>query len=344
MNSNISKSVRLVGPASSVHTRLWAESFLKQGYAVEVVGVRRPALLGLIGTLLRGLVEHSVGRRANVTVVHTLGTHALASLMLPRGVRNVVVPWGSEVVAARSSSFRKYVAGVTLKRADLVLVTSQSMADLIAEQWPGAENITEVVSWGVSSSFLCETEQPQVLIADDVRARMGVTSDELLVVAPRGTGKVYRSEEVRKAFAVARTRRRDIRLVVLGADEKAMASGDGEILLPYLSKTDLAELFAAADLVVSIPPSDQRSTTVLEAAASGVGLVLSDIPAYRELVHLGVAATLLEEPVEAALSDAFAAARRIEPEAAQRNRDLMRLHEDQQRQMSRVVDLCVTEE
>ncbi|WP_344948469.1 glycosyltransferase [Terrabacter ginsenosidimutans] len=233
---------------------------------------------------------------------------------------------------------------MVLSRADLVLVTSQAMALVIADQWRISEGITKVVSWGVSSLFLEQTDPSSIPESHSVRARLGVSPDDLLVVAPRGISRTYRSDELRQAFAAARSGRKDLRLVVLGADAEGATAGDGEVLLPYLPKPELAELFAAADLVVSIPPDDQRSTTVLEAAASGAALVLSDIHPYRELIQLGIEATLVGEPVGPFLCAVLAQAGRMEPEASQRNRSLMRLHEDQQRQMAQVVCLCITED
>lgn len=334
--------VRLIAPATSVHTRLWAEEFSRRGHSVEVVTVAQSTPLGLVRKFIGGLLERILCQVPEVTVVHSLGTHALASLMLPRGRRNVIVPWGSEVVAAHRSALRGFIARMALARADLVLVTSHSMAASIQKGWPATKGITQVVSWGVSAPFLGESGRASSARSATVRGQLGISQDEILVVAPRGIGVVYRSGELRAAFAEARSRRKDLRLVVLGAEESAFPR-EGEILLPYLTKAELADLFAAADLMVSIPAADQRSTTVLEATASGVGLILSDIPPYRELVDLGVGATLLREPVGPELMAALAVAGKIDPELAERNRNLMRVHENQETQMTRVVDLCTTE-
>ncbi|WP_155892821.1 glycosyltransferase family 4 protein [Intrasporangium chromatireducens] len=334
--------VRLVAPSNSAHTRLWAEAFLLQGHRPEVVSLSRGQALGFLGKLFTGVVASLFHRGPAVTVVHSLGKHALASLVLPRGRRHVVVPWGSEVVAAQSGGLRAWVARRALMRADLVLVTSQSMADMLAESWPVTRDVTRVISWGVDDLFLDEPGSSSASSTGSLRRRLGVGDGELLVVAPRGTGATYRSDEVRKAFMVARARRANLRLVVLGADTAVMKASEGEVLLPYLPKRELAQLFADADVVVSIPRWDQRSTTVLQAAASGTRLLLSDIGAYREIVALGIEATLLADPIVPALTTALVEAVPLADESVGHNRAVIRQHENQQRQMERVVHMCIT--
>jgi hypothetical protein len=69
----------------------------------------------------------------------------------------------------------------------------------------------------------------------------------------------------------------------------------------------------AADVAVSVPAADQRSSSVLEAALAGCRLLLSDIAPYREMVGDGLAADLLAEPVAGSLADAL---RRVRPDEA----------------------------
>ncbi|GAB3880313.1 hypothetical protein GCM10028802_23870 [Terrabacter terrigena] len=284
--------------------------------------------------------ERLLRRRPDITIVHSLGTHALAGLLLPKGRRNVVVPWGSEVAAARGRRFRSWVAQRAIARADLMLVTSGSMAETIEAQWDVRPGHLAVVSWGVSPDLLSEDLPPGSAAVEGVRRQLGISESELMVLAPRGTGAAYRSDELRDAFDAARELRGGLRLVVLGAGESTSKRSESEVLLPYVSKPELIELLRASDAVVSVPHSDQRSTTVLEAVACGSRLLLSDIPPYRELADLGVEATLIREPIRAGLMSAMVALERIPEAAARKNRNLMKEYENQNRQMAQVVDLC----
>jgi glycosyltransferase involved in cell wall biosynthesis len=82
----------------------------------------------------------------------------------------------------------------------------------------------------------------------------------------------------------------------------------------------------AADVAVSVPAGDQRSSSVLEAALAGCRLLLSDIAPYREMVRDGLTADLLAEPVSHSLADAL---RQVRPDKAGQlaNAEFIRVHE-----------------
>jgi hypothetical protein len=82
-----------------------------------------------------------------------------------------------------------------------------------------------------------------------------------------------------------------------------------------LSQRQVFGLMCAADVAVSVPAADQRSSSVLEAALAGCRLLLSDIAPYREMVRDGLAADLLGEPVGRSLAGAL---RRVRPDQAAR--------------------------
>jgi glycosyltransferase involved in cell wall biosynthesis len=80
-----------------------------------------------------------------------------------------------------------------------------------------------------------------------------------------------------------------------------------------LSDVDVASLLASADAAVSIPASDQRSTSVLEALSCGLPVLATDIEPYRELRADGYAMDLIGEPIEPSL---IAAMVRVVPSTA----------------------------
>ena len=82
-----------------------------------------------------------------------------------------------------------------------------------------------------------------------------------------------------------------------------------------MSQRQVFGLMCAADVAVSVPSADQRSSSVLEAALAGCRLLLSDIAPYREMVRDGLAADLLGEPVGCCLAGAL---RRVRPDQAAR--------------------------
>jgi len=73
----------------------------------------------------------------------------------------------------------------------------------------------------------------------------------------------------------------------------------GVSVVGYLDQAEIAELFRAADVTVSVPKSDSSPRSVWEAMASGSPTVLSDLPWAHELIEGGRHALVVEPTVEA---------------------------------------------
>jgi glycosyltransferase involved in cell wall biosynthesis len=282
----------------------------------------------------------------DLTVVHSLGTHGLVGLFLPPGGRTVVVPWGSEVRAAASVRWRGAVARRLLARADLVLTTSRSMAADVVSTWGVAPARVATLSWGVDEVFLRgEVSRDGVR---DLRAQLGFGEEEVVVLAPRGAGRVYRTAEIVAAFGRARQRRPKLRLVVTGVsglEHRALAGlgpadPPGVTALPHLPADQLADLYRASDAVVSVPVGDQRSSSVLEAVAGGAHLLVAPLPAYREIAADGAVLRLLDEPLPAALLDGFLHVPRRDDRVAAGNRVWALTHERREACFQEIVTVC----
>jgi glycosyltransferase involved in cell wall biosynthesis len=125
------------------------------------------------------------------------------------------------------------------------------------------------------------------------------------------------------SFARAAADRPDLFLVVLGGHrpdresarrakdeyldrirDASSAIRDRVLIIEHpLTPKETFEVMCASDIAVSIPAADQRSSSVLEAALAGCGLLLSDIPPYREMLSDGLTAELLSEPVTSSLTE-----------------------------------------
>lgn len=342
--------LRLVAPRSSAHTKAWLAAFRAEGWNVSLWSLTRRddarLYITLPLTVLRGWISPE---RANVTAVQTLGTHGLLGLLLPPRGRMVVVPWGSEVQAARRSRWRWAVASRLLRRADTVLTTSQSMAEEIQRTWavPPVKIIT--ISWGVDDDFLAGGWSRESV--GPLRTELGFTEDDVVVLAPRGPDRVYRCAEILQAFTRARSKRHNLRLVITGierADQRETVGlgkdvPPGVTVLGHLDADRLARLYRASDVVVSIPVDDQRSTSVLEAIASGAHLLLAPLAAYQEIQQDGATVELLDLPVEQSLQRSLQLAVRRRDAVASANREWALQHERRQECFRRVVQACAGE-
>jgi glycosyltransferase involved in cell wall biosynthesis len=329
-------TVMLLAPASSVHTRRWASALAGAGHRVIVAswqlgqpmrdvdvriapapGASAARRVPLAVRWLRGLIAEA---RPDVVHVHSLGAHGLLSLALPGGPARVVTPWGSELPAARYSAVRGAVLFLALRRADLVLTTSAAVAGELMSDYAVPQARIGVLSWGVAQERIAA--RPSIS-PGPVRAALGIPADATVVLSVRSTAATYRTLEIVSAFIRAAGDRPELFLVLLGGHrpdrESARRAADGYlgrvrdsastirdrllIVEHALSPEATFELMCASDIAVSIPPGDQRSSSVLEAALAGCRLVLSDIAPYHEMISDGLAADLLPEPVTSSLAE-----------------------------------------
>lgn len=336
-------SVLIVGPQSSEHVDLWVRAFSKADHQVELLSLREgrgPRIWRALATVVGGSRV-----RSDLTIIHSMGIHGLLGLLrLGRG-RTILVPWGSEVTGAVRGGWRGVIARGLLRRADVVVTTSAEMAQMLGSRWPWVSSRIQVLSWGVAPHFFDSEGTPEIAAA--VRGELGLDQDCILVVAPRGQSETYRHQSILGAVYAAHGANSKLRLVAVDGGTPASTDADADVVVrtvSRLSKTNLARLLLAADAVVSIPPRDQRSTTVLEAIASGAHVLLSDIPAYREIATTGATIALLPEPVEVSLTRALVALKVTDGRRDERNRRIMRRHENAEIQMARIVDICTASE
>ncbi len=167
-----------------------------------------------------------------------------------------------------------------------------------------------VILWGVETGRF----QPGGPTAS---ARYGLPENGFAVLAIRGVRDVQNALTIVRAFALVAASRPDAALgLMLGPEVERLPEplaaaiaelgiGDRVRPIPSLRHEELPELYRAADVCVSVPSSDGTSIAVLEAMACGRPVILSDIPANRELAHGGQTAVVVAVREEAALAEAL---------------------------------------
>jgi glycosyltransferase involved in cell wall biosynthesis len=136
------------------------------------------------------------------------------------------------------------------------------------------------------------------------------------VLSFRGGTALYNLDVVVDAYRILRERIADVGLVLVHADvpmaEAAWASlngqehGSGVRVIGHVPHSEMPRYFRAADVGVSIPASDGSPSSVWEALACGLPVVLSDLPQIEERVGRTEAARFVEprrDAVAAALAE-----------------------------------------
>ncbi|MFF7892626.1 glycosyltransferase family 4 protein [Streptomyces sp. NPDC007907] len=350
--------VVLLASATSAHTRRWAGDLAMRGHEVTVCSWHQPevgpdgwhassastgACLPLRLVRAGHWLRHEVRRtQPDVIHVHSLGAHGMLSLLLPArpAVPLVITPWGSELRAADRHAGRALVARLALRRASRVVPTSREVAELVRNRYGVPGPRITVLSWGVPDVLLDAGNDAD---PRPTRVKYGIPAEATVVLSVRSTSEVYRTHEILAAFTRAARHRPDLFLVLpaghrpahaaarraqqeyLGALRARAQDVSGRVLVidQPLGQADMFNLMRASDVAISVPQADQRSSSVLEAAAAGCRLLLTDIAPYRELLGEGLMADLLHDPLVSSLADALSHAGPLDAKDRLSNRKLI---------------------
>ncbi|MEV5436052.1 glycosyltransferase family 4 protein [Streptomyces sp. NPDC052682] len=350
--------VVLLASATSAHTRRWAGDLALRGHEVTVCSWHEPgqgpggwrdacapagACLPLRAVRTAHWLRREVSRaRPDVIHVHSLGAHGALSLLLPArtAVPLVVTPWGSELRAADRHPGRALVARLALRRAARVVPTSREVAELVASRYRVPHPRITVLSWGVPDALLDAGYDAD---SRSTRVKYGIPAEATVVLSVRSTSEVYRTHEILAAFTRAARIRPDLFLVLPVGHQPAHAAarraqqeylallrtrardlaGRVVVIEQPLGQAEMFSLMCASEVAISVPRSDQRSSSVLEAAAAGCRLLLTDIAPYRELVAEGLLADLLPDPLVSSLADALSNAEPLDANDRLSNQKLM---------------------
>lgn len=285
----------LLADASSVHTVRWIDSFADRGWQVDLVSLESPAVP------IRAAFHHLAPStpfpafnyplavpavqkifraiRPDLVNAHFVPNYGFAAaLACARPL--VVSAWGSDLLVSAEKSFlHRQRARFVLNRADLVTVDAPILAraalqlgtpppktlcvpmGVDLERWPFHHPLTrdriQVVSWRrlepVTNLALLIRAIPAI------RARLG--GRIRFVVAGEGSQK--------KSLETLAVR--------LGVADSVRFPG-------ALTAAALSALIAESDIYVSTARSDSTSVSLLEAMASGLLPVVTDIPGNRDWI------------------------------------------------------------
>jgi len=230
--------------------------------------------------------------------------------------------WGSDLLVESRQPPGGAIARWTLRRADLVTCNDASLAKRVRELG-AAEGRVVVANLGIERLFLDAGER-------SVNLKGG--GGPLTAISDRALEPLYNVDVVLRAFAIARARLPEARLLIaheggertrLETLARALRVEDAVTFLGRLAPQALAEALAAAHVYVSVPSSDSMALSNLEAMAAGAFPVLADLPSVDGWVEHGVQGLRVRPRDAAGLADALYAALTdagLRQKAAERNR------------------------
>lgn len=321
----------IVGNADSVHVQRWAGFFARRGHDVHVASLQAPAdgdasapfHVHRLGRPTTAFVRvRSLARQLRPDVVHAHNLTYYGWFARLAGVRPYAVTlWGSDVlIDVPASRLRRAWAHFVLGGAACVTADSREIIDAAVRLGAARTRVHEV-QFGVDTARFSPGPRPTWLVDRlDLAGRR-------IVFSPRAVTPLYRTLGIVEAM---RKLPDDVALVgtLAGAEpayhtlvEEAVdraGLADRVRLVAAIPHDEIDAYYRAADVVVSVPASDGTPVSVLEAMATGVPVVATDLAGVRPWLET-IAADLLV-PVDDPAATAVAIRRALDLPAADRTR------------------------
>jgi glycosyltransferase involved in cell wall biosynthesis len=303
------------------------EAIAWAGASAPIHPIQYPRLLmSLVGVI----------QRVKPDLIHTGPLQSCGFLAALTGFRPLVaMSWGYDLLHdADRTSWMRWVTRFVLRQSEVLIGDCQAVRDAAVRFGMPAARIV-VFPWGVDLKKF---------------APMGNGSSdrkEFVLLSTRSWEPIYGVDIIAKAFAIAAQERPELRMILLGNGSLAglirsmLTQGGVSEKVSFrgsVSQEDLPRYYRQADLYVSASHVDGSSVSLMEALASGIPALVSDIPGNREWVQQGKNGWLFPDGDVNALAEAILAAvakqgEMIEIRRAARQRaeekadwDLNRLH------------------
>ncbi|MFA9385131.1 MAG: glycosyltransferase [Vibrio cyclitrophicus] len=229
----------------------------------------------------------------NETLFHAHNSSGYGLSALLSGNIYILTTYGSEVYKATSKPcnliYKSLIVKI-LKKAKAITSSSIQMTSAI-EDLSNHRNVYEF-SMGISESFFfSETLRLQV------RKKFGIPNEAIVVLSNRRITPLYNIDIILNAFNDVVKERGNIYLVQVEGDSDKKyvdkiingACIKNFVFLPgFLSQSYLNELLCASDYTISLPNTDQLSSSIIEGLACNSVPILSEIKAYKPLEDVSI--------------------------------------------------------
>jgi glycosyltransferase involved in cell wall biosynthesis len=311
-----------MGDARSVHIERWSRYFDNEGYELALFSLE-PKTISSSGKFYQGrrrtsvgIIDYTLAKKDFLTAVDDLrpdmiSAHFVASYgWLASHYHDcpvIMTAWGSDllILPDKSRLHRKRIERA-MHHAAFCTVDNNNLHKAAA-QFTSSDKIVRVVM-GVDRKFF------------EIAARTEFSSgDPMRIIAPRGLEEVYDPQTIISAVSILRDKI-GFRLDLLGRDPAAKdlaveiekkSLDDFISVHPFLPHDEFAASLKNYDIYLSASLSDSTSVALLEAMATGLFPVVSDIEGNREWIENGANGILFEPESPESLAEAILAALRM---------------------------------
>jgi glycosyltransferase involved in cell wall biosynthesis len=205
----------------------------------------------------------------------------------------LLMPMGSDILLEpRRGTWRRWVTNYALRHSDMITCDAETIKQEIVRlsNFPTDRIVT--FPWGIDLQLFGPSQEDRTRI----RHELGWENNPIIIMT-RNMYPVYRVEDFVQAFSQVIQAMPEARALIIGEGimrpqiESQVRNLGIEQYVRFLGTVPNAELPAylnAADVYVSTSDSDGTSTSLLEAFACGLPVVVTDVPANLEWVQDGV--------------------------------------------------------
>lgn len=232
----------------------------------------------------------SVIARAKPDIIHAGPIHKVAFLAALGKIKPLIsMSWGSDLLLdAKKSIITRWLCSYTLKRSQGFIgdcrVVHQAALDLgfIGEE-------SAIFPWGIDLNLFHPEKR------GFYRRQLGY-ENEILFLCTRSFETLYGVDHIIRAFGLMTKKRNDLRLFLMGDGTQRdklikltsdLGLKDKIYFAGRKTNDELPPYYAACDFYLSASHSDGSSVSLMEALASGLPPIVSDIPANREWIKHG---------------------------------------------------------
>lgn len=206
----------------------------------------------------------------------------------------IVSAWGSDLLLEPDKSvLRNLLLRRVLQTCDRLIVPN----DFLFQQALSlnvAPSKVVLIPWDLDTKIFF----PDLDGKKAARTNLGLPEEGTLILAPRSISALYNIDTIIQAYHMILEKITNLRLVLIKNNIDTiyyqvileqisnLHMSEQVIWLPkQQNPQDMANVYRAADVCISIPQSESYGVSVYEAMACGCPTVITDLPAFRNLVH-----------------------------------------------------------
>lgn len=322
-----------LGNGQNYHVQKWLPALAEQGLRVTLFTFHPPAE-PMADVEVRTLTPPVARWRGRISWLDFLGSPAPLRKQLAEagadvlmasyathygfmGARSAFRPliaqtWTFDVTHYPFVGWKRHLFGPIVRRvlrqADVITTDGEALAEIVRARYPSVREKVVGVRWGICLADYAAP--PEVRAA--ARPRWHLPDEAPVVVSPRGIARVYQPEVVLPALRRLLEDHPDVHVIVLtlGQPRTEAVQAHLDILAAhprarvvdrFLSKEAMRSVWAASDVLVSVPERDGISESILEGMYAGAVPVVSDIPSNRSFLEADRNALYMTAPAPAAL-------------------------------------------